>query len=64
MRSSEAICLLTESLIIKAEGEKLNDELEEVGAEFVQFKAQHKRAILTSGDCPALFAFLQQLIIC
>lgn len=46
-----------------AEGEKLNEVPEGAGAELLQFKAQHKRAIFASFDCSLLFAFLQQSII-
>ena len=60
---SNAICLIIESLTVKAVGEKFNDELGDIGAESVQFKAQHKRATLASVDCSLLFAFLQQSII-
>ena len=63
MRRSEAICLIIESLIMMAEGEKLNVVPEGVGAELLQFTAQHKRAIFASFDCSLLFAFLQQSII-
>jgi hypothetical protein len=45
------------------DGEKLYDKLEDVGAGSVQFRAQHKRAMLASEDCSLLFAFLQQSII-
>ena len=45
--TSKAICLAIESEIITDEGEKLNDTPEGLGTEFVQFKAQHKRAELT-----------------
>jgi hypothetical protein len=45
------------------DGEKLNDALEGVGAEFEQFTAQHKRAMLASGDRSLLFALSQHFII-
>lgn len=45
---SEAICSITESEIIRDEGEKLNEMPDGVGTEFVQFIAQHNRAILAS----------------
>ncbi|CAN5276851.1 hypothetical protein BH10ACI1_BH10ACI1_08000 [soil metagenome] len=61
--NSDAICLIIESLTVKAVGEKLNDELEDVGAESLQSKAQQMRATLASFDCSLLFAFLQQAII-
>lgn len=60
---SKAICLTIESEIITDEGEKLNETPEGPGMEFVQFKAQHKRAILASDVCSLSFAFLQQIII-
>lgn len=63
MSSSEAICLTIESLIMMVDGEKLNDVPEGVGAESLQFTAQHKRAIFASFVCSLLFAFLQQFII-
>ena len=63
MSRSEAICLLIESLIMMAEGEKLYEVPEGVGAESLQFIAQHKRATFASFDCSLLFAFLQQSII-
>ena len=61
--SNNAICLIIESLMMTAEGEKLNDAPEEFGAESVQFKAQHKRATFASDVCSLLFAFLQHFII-
>ena len=61
--SSNAICLIIESLIMMAEGEKLNDALEEVGAELLQFKAQHNCAADTSAVLSLLFALSQHSII-
>ena len=55
--------MITESLIMIAEGEKLNDVLEEVGEESVQFIAQQSRAISPAGVCSPLFALSQQSII-
>lgn len=52
-----------ESLIIIVEGEKLNDVLEEVGAESLQFNAQHNCAAITSGVLSLLFALSQHFII-
>ncbi len=46
-----------------AEGEKLNDAFEEVGAELLQLKTQHNCAALTSGVLSLLFALLQHFII-
>lgn len=61
--SNEAICLMIESLIIPVEGEKLNDELEDVGAELLQLKTQHNCAAFTSGILSLLFALSQHFII-
>ncbi len=60
--SSEAICLRIESLIIIAEGEKLNDAPGEEGAGLLQFTVQHSCAALTLFASQSLVFFLQQSI--
>lgn len=57
MKRSSAIRLIGKSLIIKNEGEKLNDVPEGVGAESPQLTAQHKRANDASLLCSLLLAF-------
>ena len=57
-----AICLIIESLIMMAEGEKLKAELEEVGAGSVQLSAQQTLAISVTGASKRPFALSQQSI--
>lgn len=58
-----AICAAIESSIATDDGEKLDEKPEDVGAESVQFNAQHKRAIDASGDLSVLIALSQHSII-
>lgn len=49
MTRKAAICLRTDSRMITAEGEKLKDVFDEVGALSLQLTAQQSRARLLSG---------------
>ena len=49
--------------MVKFVGAELNELPEDVGAEFEQFKAQHKREASADGDLSLLFALSQHFII-
>ena len=52
-----------ESSTATDDGEKLNERPDEVGAESVQFNAQHSCAAVTAADFSLLFALSQHFII-
>ena len=63
LMSNAAICLRTESLMMIAEGEKLNDAPEELGVGLLQLIAQHNwAALILLAPLQSIDFFLQHAI--
>lgn len=58
-----AICPAIDLQNVKFEGVKLNEPLDDIGTEFEQFVAQHRRAASAEGDASLLLALSQHFII-